>query len=70
MLGEAVIRYLDGDYKILTPGAYVTCAVTKARIPLEDLRYWNVDHQEAYADAAAAFRRFNELKSGKAAPAP
>ena len=49
MLGEAVIRYLDGDYKILTPGAYVTCAVTKSRIPLEDLRYWNVDLQEPYA---------------------
>jgi hypothetical protein len=70
MLGEAEIRYLDGDYKILTPGAYVTCAVTKARIPLEDLRYWNVDLQEAYADAATAFRRFNELKSGKAAGTP
>jgi hypothetical protein len=67
MLGEAVIRYLDGDYKILTPGAYVTCAVTKERIPLEDLRYWNVDLQEAYADARAAFRRFSELKAGKTA---
>jgi hypothetical protein len=63
MQGEAVIRYLDGDYKILTPGAYVTCAVTNARIPLEDLRYWNVDLQEAYADANAAFRRFKELRA-------
>ena len=67
MQGEAVIRYLDGDYKILTPGAYVTCAVTKARIPLEDLRYWNVDLQEAYADAGAAFHRFNELRAASAA---
>jgi hypothetical protein len=66
MQGEAVIRYLDGDYKILTPGAYVTCAVTKARIPLEDLRYWNVDLQEAYADAHTAFVRFNELRAAGA----
>lgn len=66
MQGEAVIRYLDGDYKILTPGAYVTCAVTKARIPLEDLRYWNVDLQEAYADAHTAFVRFNELRATSA----
>ena len=64
MRGEAVIRYLDGDYKILTQGSYVTCAVTGTQIPLEDLRYWNVDLQEAYADANAAFRRFQQLQSG------
>lgn len=64
MRGEAVIRYLDGDYKILTQGSYVTCAVTGTQIPLEDLRYWNVDLQEAYADANAAFRRFQQLQAG------
>jgi hypothetical protein len=56
--GEAVIRYLDGDYKIVKPGAYVLCAVTGARIPLGDLRYWDVDRQEAYADADAALKAF------------
>lgn len=61
MRGLAVIKYLDGDYKIVTPGTHVLCAVTGAQIPLEDLRYWNVDLQEAYADADAAFKRFNEL---------
>ena len=60
MRGPAVIKYLDGDYKIVTPGAFVVCAVTGAQIPLEDLRYWNVDLQEAYADANAAFKRFQE----------
>jgi hypothetical protein len=70
MLGEAVIRYLDGDYKILTPGAYVTCAVTRAHIPLEDLRYWNVDLQEAYADASVAFQRFSELQARRPAGRP
>jgi hypothetical protein len=69
MRGEAVIRYLDGDYKILTQGSYVTCAVTGAQIPLEDLRYWNVDLQEAYADANAAFRRFQQLQAGSKATA-
>lgn len=67
---EAVIRYLDGDYKILTPGAYVTCAVTRAHIPLEDLRYWNVDLQEAYVDANAAFQRFNQLNAAVKAGTP
>lgn len=60
MRGPAVIKYLDGDYKIVTPGVFVLCAVTGAQIPLEDLRYWNVDLQEAYVDANAAFKRFQE----------
>ena len=50
----ARIRYLDGTYEVLRPGAYVTCAVTGRRIPLEELRYWSVPKQEAYADGAAA----------------
>lgn len=52
--GEAVVRYLDGDYQVMSPGAFVRCAVTGARIPLEDLKYWSVQRQEAYVDAAAS----------------
>jgi len=40
-------------------GNLVRCAVTDARIPLDELKYWSVDLQEAYAvperGAAAAF---------------
>ena len=57
MRGLAEIKYLDGDYKIVTQGAYVICAVTGAQIPLEDLRYWNVDLQEAYASPQAVMQR-------------
>jgi hypothetical protein len=63
--GLAVLRYLDGEYQIVTPGAFVICAVTAKRIPLEDLRYWNVDEQEAYADATVAHQRFTELMKAK-----
>lgn len=56
--GEAVIEYDDGEYHVVTPGAFVRCAVTDARIPLTVLKYWNVDKQEAYADAAAAMIGF------------
>jgi hypothetical protein len=52
---EAKIRYLDGDFQILLPGAFVTCAVTGKAIPLDELKYWSVDRQEPYADAAASF---------------
>ena len=59
--GEAQVQYLDGDFRVISPGTYVRCAVTDARIPLDELKYWSVDLQEAYADpergAAAAFSR-------------
>lgn len=51
---EAVLRYLDGDFVVLKPGAFVRCALTGQPIPLEDLHYWSVDRQEAYLDAATA----------------
>ena len=35
---EAVIEFLDGDFRILRPGAFVRCAVTGYPIPLEELR--------------------------------
>jgi hypothetical protein len=33
--GEAKIEFLDGDFRILRPGAYVRCAVTGEPIPLD-----------------------------------
>jgi hypothetical protein len=55
--GEAKIRYLDGDFEILKPGAYVRCAVTGEAIPLDMLRYWSVARQEPYATAAVSLKR-------------
>jgi len=54
---EARIRYLDGDFQIMSPGSYVVCAVTGESIPLEDLKYWSVARQEAYVSAAASLQR-------------
>jgi hypothetical protein len=59
--GEAIIHYGDAEYRLMKPGAFVRCAVTGARIALEDLKYWSVDRQEAYVDAAAANQRFREF---------
>ncbi len=55
--GEADIEYLDGEFRILRPGAFVRCAVTGISIQLEDLRYWNVDLQEPYATPEAKMQR-------------
>ena len=58
--GEAKLRFLDGDFEVLQPGAYVACAVTGTHIPLDALRYWSVDLQEAYANPAIATKRMQE----------
>lgn len=55
--GEADVRYLDGDFRVARPGAFVRCAVTGVQIPLEELRYWSVDLQEAYATPEAVMQR-------------
>ena len=59
--GEAKLRYLDGEVQVLTRGDFVRCAVSGRVIPLEDLRYWSVERQEPYADAAASLKRFREM---------
>jgi hypothetical protein len=52
---EAQVRYLDADYVVLRPGSFVRCAITGRPIPLDELTYWNVDRQEPYVDAQAAY---------------
>jgi hypothetical protein len=53
MNGEAEVKFLDGDFRVVKPGAFVRCAVTGQAIPLEELKYWSVDRQEAYATPEA-----------------
>ena len=53
----ATLEYLDGEYRVIKPGAYVVCAVTGVHIPLEALRYWSVARQEPYAGPDVATRR-------------
>ena len=57
MAGEAEVKFLDGDFRIVRPGAFVRCAVTGVAIPLEELKYWSVDLQEAYVTPDAVLQR-------------
>jgi hypothetical protein len=63
MAGEAEVKFLDGDFRIVRPGAFVRCAVTGAAIPLEELKYWSVALQEAYATPEAVLRRLHAQRS-------
>ena len=55
--GEAQVQYLDGDFRVISPGTYVRCAVTGVQIPLDELKYWSVDLKEAYATPEAVLQR-------------
>jgi hypothetical protein len=59
--GEAKLKYLDGEVQVMTPGDFVRCAVTGKTIPLDELRYWSVELQEPYADAATSLARYREM---------
>jgi hypothetical protein len=59
---EAKVEYLDGDFRIVRPGGFARCAVTGHPIPLDELRYWSVDRQEAYASPAASMARESERR--------
>ena len=51
---EAKVHYLDGTFRLLAHGDFVRCAQTGEAIPLDEIRYWSVERQEAYVDAAAS----------------
>jgi hypothetical protein len=53
---EARLHYMPGTFRVLTSGDYVTCAATGLQIPIEELRYWSVERQEAYVSAEASLK--------------
>jgi hypothetical protein len=57
----ATLQYGPNGFRVITPGAYVLCAVSGERIALEALRYWSGDRQEAYATPELATRRLLDL---------
>ena len=63
---EARVRYLDGEFEVVKNGEFVRCAVTGEPIPLNDLKYWSVPVQEAYASAEVSLKRYLELRKNKA----
>jgi hypothetical protein len=44
----AKLKYLPNSFKILEDGDHVICAISKKKILLENLNYWNTEKQEAY----------------------
>ena len=57
----ATLLYGPNGFRVIRPGHYVLCAVTGEPIPLEELRYWSANRQEAYASPEVATRRLTDL---------
>ena len=58
----AKLKYGPNTFEVLKEGNYVICAVSRKKISLDKLTYWNVDLQEAYLSPREAQVRFEELK--------
>lgn len=52
----ARLHYMANGFRVLSNGDHVVCAVSGEKVPLDGLRYWSVDKQEAYATAEIATR--------------
>ncbi|GAA0324215.1 DUF2093 domain-containing protein [Sphingomonas oligophenolica] len=52
----ARLHYMANGFRVLATGDHVVCAISGARIPLEDLRYWSVERQEPYASPELAMQ--------------
>ena len=50
----ARLHYMANGFRVLASGDHVICAITAEKIPVDDLRYWSVVRQEAYASAEIA----------------
>jgi len=59
----ARVHYLAGTFRLLSDGDHVRCAETNVMIALEELRYWSVERQEPYVDAAASLAAEKRAKS-------
>ena len=59
---KAKWKYVANTFEIIEKGDYVECAISKKKIALENLTYWNVELQEAYFSPEEVKRRYEKLK--------
>ena len=60
---KAKLQYNHNSYDVIEEGNFVVCAVSGKEIPLSELRYWNVDLQEAYFSPLEVDERYQTKKN-------
>lgn len=58
----AKLHFMPNNFRLLSGGDHVLCAVSGAKIMLEDLRYWSIARQEAYASAELSLKAEQDAK--------
>jgi|TARA_B100001093_G_scaffold283377_1_gene270720 hypothetical protein len=61
---KAKLIYKHNDFEIIENGDYVECAITKKKILLKDLNYWNVEKQEPYYSPIEVKISYEKIKKG------
>ena len=51
----AKLKYMPNNFRVITDGDHVICAVSGKKILQDQLTYWNVELQEAYFSYKEAF---------------
>ena len=59
---KAKLKYLANSFEVIEKGDYVECAVSKKKMFLENLNYWNVELQEAYFSPLEVKQKFEKSK--------
>ena len=59
---KAKLIYKHNYFEILEEGDHVLCAISKKKISLQNLNYWNVELQEAYFSPMEVNKRYKFLK--------
>ena len=58
----AKLKYLPNNFQVINNGDYVECAISRKRIDIENLNYWNVELQEPYYSYKEAYQKAEEIK--------
>ena len=58
MSKEAKLKFKAGSFDIIEHGDHVLCSVSGKKILLSDLKYWNVELQEAYHSPEEVAKKF------------
>ena len=64
----AKLKYLPNKFEIIEQGDHVICAVSKQKVYLQNLNYWNVELQEAYFSYKEAQLKREAKKNEKSFP--
>ena len=59
---KAKLIFKHNYFDIVEEGDYVLCAVSGKEIKLQNLRYWNVELQEAYFSPIEVNKRYKSQK--------